>query len=318
MMKFPKFIKSNLSYLVLGMIGLGLVNGYFNDVSLLKILVTPTLFLMIYPMMINLKITDLFQGFSDPKPLLLSIGINFLISPIIAFLLSKFFFYNNPMLMVGLILISLIPTSGMTASWTGLANGNMKLALLIISSNLLLSILIIPVYMKLFIGEAITVETITIIGSLLKVVIIPLVLGNISRKILIWKYNESGFNRIKPYFGAISSVGVLVIVFIAISLKSKTIINQSGLVIYSLIPLILYYGILLTLSHLVGKRFLNKADSIALTYGSTMRNLTISLGLSLSAFGGGLSVFLIAISYIIQVPLAAFYMKAIQRKDYSY
>jgi ACR3 family arsenite efflux pump ArsB len=264
------------------MIVLGLVNGYFNDVSSLKVLVTPTLFLMIYPMMINLKITDLFQGFSNPKPLVLSIGINFIISPITAFLLSKFFFYNNPMLMVGLILISLIPTSGMTASWTGLANGNMKLALLIISTNLLLSILIIPVYMKLFIGEAIIVETMTIISSLLKVVIIPLVLGDITRRILIWKYNESGFNTFRPYFGAISSVGVLVIVFIAISLKSKTIINQSSLVIYSLIPLILYYGILLIASHLVGKRFLNKADSIALIYGSTMRNLTISLGLSLS------------------------------------
>ncbi|EOD00314.1 arsenic resistance protein [Caldisalinibacter kiritimatiensis] len=314
-MNIAKFIKDNLSYLILGMMILGLANGYVNDVSGLKVLVTPTLFLMVYPMMINLKVTDLFEGISNPKPLLISLGMNFIISPIIAFGLSKLFFANQPMLTVGLILISLIPTSGMTASWTGLANGNMKSALLIISSNLLLSIVMIPLYMKLFIGEAVTVDTMTIIYSLLKVVIIPLVLGDITRRILMWKYKESGFKKIKPHLGAISSVGVLIIVFVAMSLKSKTIINESSLVLYSLVPLVIYYGVLLIISHSIGSRVLDRGNSIALVYGSTMRNLTISLGLSLSAFGGGLSVFLIAIGYIIQVPLAAFYMRMLMRGE---
>lgn len=313
-MKVLNFIKSKLPYFILVMMILGLINGYVNDVGYLKKLVTPTLFLMIYPMMINLKVTDLFNGFRNPKPLLLSIVINFLISPIIAFSLSKVFFPNSPMLMVGLILISLIPTSGMTASWTGLANGDMKTALVMISGNLLLSILMIPLYMKLFLGEVVTIDTISIINSLLKVVIIPLILGDLTRRLIIRISGKKKYKELKPNFGSISSLGVLFIVFIAMSLKSKTIINKSELVLYSLIPLVIYYAVLLLISHIVGEKMLDKENRVSLVYGTTMRNLTIALGLSLAAFGGSLAVFLIAIGYIIQVPLAAFYMQLVKKQ----
>ncbi|WP_242945530.1 arsenic resistance protein [Caloranaerobacter azorensis] len=313
-MKVLDYVKSKLPYFILAMMILGLINGYLNDVGYLKKLVTPTLFLMIYPMMINLKVTDLFNGFKNPKPLILSVVINFLISPIIAFGLSKVFFKNSPMLMVGLILISLIPTSGMTASWTGLANGNMKTALVMISGNLLLSILMIPLYMKLFLGEVVTINTISIINSLLKVVIIPLILGDLTRRLIIKISGEKRYRELKPNFGSISSLGVLFIVFIAMSLKSKTIISKSELVLYSLIPLVIYYAVLLLISHVVGEKILDKKNRISLVYGTTMRNLTVALGLSLAAFGGSLAVFLIAIGYIIQVPLAAFYMQLVKKQ----
>jgi ACR3 family arsenite efflux pump ArsB len=292
---------------------LGLINGYMNSVGYLKKLVTPTLFLMIYPMMINLKVTDLFEGFSNPKPLLISIIVNFTLSPLLAYGLSKLFFSNRPELMVGLILISLIPTSGMTASWTGLAGGNMKSALLMISGNLLLSIIMIPIYMKIFLGKIVTINTMTIVMSLVNVVVVPLVLGDLTRRFIIKSYGLNSFKKIKPQLGAISSIGVLLIVFIAMSLKSKTIINQSSLVLYSIMPLILYYGALLLFGHIIGKTTMNEGDQIALVYGTSMRNLTIALGLSLSAFGESLAVFLIAIGYIVQVPMAAIYMQRIKK-----
>ena len=317
MKKTLQFIKSKLSYLILIMMILGLTYGQLNDVNSLKKLVTPTLFLMVYPMMINLKVTDLFEGFSNPKPLLLSFGMNFLVSPVLAFVLSKTFFANQPMLMVGLILISLIPTSGMTASWTGLANGNMKAALLMVSANLLISIVMIPVYMKLFLGEVVTIDTMQIVGSLFKVVVIPLILGDITRRLIVWKFGQQNYKNIKPQLGSVSSIGVLVIVFVAMALKSKTIMSQTQLVAYSIVPLVIYYVTLFFISAMIGKRTLNREDGIALVYGSTMRNLTIALGISLSAFGGGLAVFLIAISYVIQVPMAAFYMQLAKREKYE-
>lgn len=304
-----KFIKSKLTYFIVGMMFLGILNGLYNEVAFFKKLVTPTLFIMIYPMMINLKITDIFKGLSKPKTLLLSIGINFIISPILAFALGKLFFSNYPMLMVGLMLIGLIPTSGMTASWTGLAKGNMKSAILIISANLLLSIFMIPLYMKIFLGEVISIDTMNIVISLLKVVVIPLILGDITRRIIVKNIGDTGFTKLKPNLSAISSIGVLLIVFIAMSLKSKTIIGQKELVLYSILPLIIFYGVLLIISNFIGNKTLSYENKISLVYGTTMRNLTIALGLSLSAFGESLAVFLIAIGYIIQVPFAALYMQ---------
>ncbi|MTI46509.1 arsenic resistance protein [Sporosalibacterium faouarense] len=311
-------IKSKLPFFILGMMLFGISLGSFNDLSFLKILVTPTLFLMIYPMMINLKITDLFKGLAKPKTIILSITINFIASPLLAFLLGKLFFSNYPMLMVGLMLISVIPTSGMTASWTGLAKGDMKSAILIMSANLLLSIILIPFYMNIFLGKVISINTMAIILNLLKVVVIPLILGDITRRIILSKIGNDGFKAIKPNLSAISSIGVLLIVFIAMALKSKTIINQGGLVLYSIIPLTIYYGGLLILSIFIGRKSLNRENKIALVYGTTMRNLTIALALSLSGFGQSLAVFIIALGYIIQVPLAAFYMQVLNNQNYNY
>ena len=304
-----KTVKRNLSLLILVFIVLGLLYGYFSNASYLKKYVSYVLFLMIYPMMINLKITDVFKSITNVKPLLLSIVINFIISPLIAFILGRIFFVDNPMLLVGIILIGLIPTSGMTASWTGLAKGNLQLSLVMISVNLLIAILMIPIYMQIFLGKIVTIETIVILQSLLKVVVIPLILGDLTRRLLVKIYGSESFKKMKPNFSGISSLGVLLIVFIAMALKSKTIVTQLDLVIISIIPLIIFYLVIISTSHFLGKRFLEKENQIALVYGTTMRNLTIALGLSLSSFGESLAVFLIAIGYIVQLPIAAFYMK---------
>lgn len=307
--KFLRFIKKNLPYLIVLFIILGLLYGYFSKPAYLKSYVSLVLFLMIYPMMINLKVTDVFKSLNNLKPLLLSIGINFIISPILAFILGKIFFSNEPMLLVGIILIGLIPTSGMTASWTGLAKGNLQLSLAMVSVNLLLSIFIIPVYLKLFLGQIVTIETIVILKSLLKVVIIPLILGDLTRRMIIKGFGMDRYKEMKPNFSGISSLGVLLIVFIAMALKSKTIINRLDLVFISIIPLIILYFLIITIAHIIGTKVLNHEAKVSLVYATTMRNLTIALGLSLSSFGESLAVFLIAIGYVVQLPIAAFYMK---------
>lgn len=311
--KFLKFIKKNLPYLIIISIILGLIYGYFGKPGFLKAYVSYVLFLMVYPMMINLKFSDVLNSFNNIKPLITSIGINFLISPILAFILGKIFFANEPMLLVGIILIGLIPTSGMTASWTGLAKGNLQLSLVMISVNLLLSVLMIPIYMKLFLGEIVTVKTMVILNSLLKVVIIPLILGVITRSLIIKISGMEKYNQMKPNFSGVSSLGVFIIVFIAMALKSKTIINQLDLIALSIMPLIIFYVLIIIISHFVGKRFLEDKDSISLVYATTMRNLTIALGLPLSSFGESLAVFLIAIGYVVQLPIAAFYMKLVNK-----
>lgn len=166
--KVTNFIKDNLPYLILLMMVSGLYYGYFNDVQYLKSFITPVLILMIYPMMININVGEVFTNLSNPKPIILSLLINFIFSPFVAYLLGKIFLGSFHQLLTGLIIISLIPTSGMTAPWTGLAKGNIKSSLTMISVNLLISILIIPVYVKVFIGEMIAINMMFIIKKFAK------------------------------------------------------------------------------------------------------------------------------------------------------
>jgi predicted Na+-dependent transporter len=85
-------------------------------------------------------------------------------------------------------------------------------------------------------------------------------------------------------------------------------------VLFSIIPLVAYYIVMLLTGNTVANKYFNREDKIALVFGVTMRNLTIALALSLATVGGGMAVFLIAIGYIVQVPLAAFYVKHLNRE----
>lgn len=314
MVKFLNFFKQNLIKLVPIAILFALAAGYIFNTSFLKVSVSYILFLMIYPMMINLNIFDVFKTFKAPKKIIIASVINFVVSPVLAITLSKIFFANQPELAIGLILLSLLPTSGMTASWTGLAGGNLKLSLAIMSSNLLLSIGILPLYLSIIDTGDVVIKTGLVFASLIKIVVIPLILGDITRRFLIKVKGEGGYKKLKPSFGGISSLGVILIIFVAVSLKSTMIIKNIDLALYSAIPLLIYYLVLITVSNEVGKRFMGTKDHIALVFSTTMRNLTIALGMAMGLAGGNLTVFLLALAYMIQLPLASMYYNYTQKK----
>ncbi len=309
MKKTLLFIKKHLTMLIGVTIPVALLIGFFFNTKFLKPTTSWILFLMIYPMMINLNLRDIVKVIKNPKPVLLSVLLNFAVVPVIAFVIANQFLSFDPKLIVGMLLIALIPTSGMTASWTGLAGGKVQTALVMMAINLLLSIVMIPIYMKVFLGQLIDMPTMTIVMSLVKVILIPMILGNITRYFIIKKTSEQNLKSLKPVFGGLSATGVLLIVFVAISLKSKTILSNFTLVGQILLPLILFYILVFAVSLLATKLVEGKGDKIPFIYSVTLRNLTIALGISLASFGESMAVLLIALAYIIQLPIASLYMK---------
>ena len=308
-------IKDKLSLLlVLSIVG-GLFFGYNNDMRFLKPLVAYLLFLMIYPMMITLSIEEVVKSFRDWKAIGLSLAINFIFAPAVALALGKLFFSNEPMLFTGLMLMAILPTSGMTASWTGLSGGNLKLSLVMMSVNLIAAAFLLPLYLNFFVSDVAVVDTGMVFTSVLKVVLIPLLLGDATRRLIIKKYGKSKYKGLKPALGGASSIGVVSVVFIAVALKSPAIIGQWTLALRTLVPVVMLYVMILAISHILGSKLLSVEDSLALVYSTTMRNLTIALGILMVAFGESLAVFLLALAYMVQVPLAAGYMKLIKFAD---
>lgn len=314
MARFLLAVKARLTLLVPAAIVAGLFLGYFFDLSILKSMVTPVLFLMVYPMMINLEVEEVVRSFRNPRPIVISLGLNFVLSPLLVLVLGQTFFKSEPMLLMGLLLMGLLPTSGMTASWTGIARGNLKMSLVMMSVNLLVAIGMIPLYMNWILGEIVAFDGLIILKSLIQVVVVPLILGDLTRRVLLRRWGSERFKQFKPQLGGISSMGVILIVFIAIALKSVTILGELDLALLSLIPLVLFYGIMMGTSHLIGRRLLGREDRIALVYATTLRNLTIALGISLSSFGDSLAVFLIAIAYVVQLPFATSYLKFLNKE----
>ncbi len=289
----------------------GFFYGYLNNPASLKILITPMTFLMVFPMMVTLDIQKVFTK-GDTKLQLFTQGINFLIIPFLGLLVGNIFFKDNPLLIVGLLLTSLLPTSGMTISWTGFAKGNVPAAVKMTVIGLILGSFLTPVYLKVLVGAVIEIPFISVIKQIVIIVFIPMILGIITQKILINTYGIIKYNNeIKMKFPLISTLGVLSVVFISIALKSKDILKDPSIFFSILAPLILIYLLNFLISTLIAKTFFIKEDSIALVYGTVMRNLSIALAIAINVFGeeGSDIALVIAVAYIIQAQAAAWYVK---------
>lgn len=290
---------------------LGFFFGINIDADFMKIMILPLTFLMVYPMMINLQLKKIFER-GDTKVQITTQVINFAIVPFIAYGFGLLFFPENHYLALGLLLAGLLPTSGMTISWTGMAKGNMPAAVKMTVFGLLLGSVLAPFYMKLLMGTTVNINMGKIFMQIGTIVIVPLILGNITQRMLISKYGLTHYNEnLKKIFPPFSTLGVIGIVFVAIALKAKGIMENPSILLSILIPLTLFYIINIILSIFVGKLFFARANAIALLYGTIMRNLSIALAIAITSFGkeGADIAIVIALGYIIQVQLAAWIVK---------
>ena len=311
MWKRISFLQKNLIWSIPAFMVLGILLGYFADVSYLKSLILPLTFLMVYPMMVNLQLKKVFSR-GDTKVQMFTQIINFGIIPFVAFGIGKIFFQDKPLIALGLLLASLLPTSGMTISWTGFAKGNINAAIKMTVIGLVVGSLATPLYASWLMGAVISIPLLNVFKQIALIVFLPMIAGYGTQRFILWKYGEAKYHKdIKKKFPMISTLGVLGIVFVAMALKAKTIISQPSMLIYLLIPLLILYGINFLLSTLVAKYFFNRGDGIALVYGTVMRNLSIALAIAMTVFGeqGSDIALIIAVAYIIQVQAGAWYIK---------
>ena len=127
MLKFLSMLSKHLVRAIPAVMVAGFLFGLAVPAGWLKTLIVPLTFLMVYPMMVSLKLAKVLEG-GDSKAQLLAQVINFGIVPFFAFGLGRYFFPEQPYYAMGLLLAALLPTSGMTISWTGFAGGNLGVA----------------------------------------------------------------------------------------------------------------------------------------------------------------------------------------------
>ncbi|MGI9535656.1 MAG: arsenic resistance protein [Desulfocapsaceae bacterium] len=307
-------INKNLIIAIPCMMVAGFITGVFADqqvVKTLKHLIVPLTFLMVYPMMVTLNINHLKQGL-DIKLQGTTQLINFGIIPFVAYLLGLLFFPDQPYMALGLLLAALLPTSGMTISWTGFAKGNMGAAINMTVIGLIAGSLATPFYVDWLLGAKVEVSFIKVMQQILFIVFLPMAAGFATRQFLLKKYGLAEFKQhIAPRFPASSTIGVLGIVFVAMALKAGTIVANPSVLLSIFIPLLILYGINYSLAAVIGVKLFVRGDGIALVYGTVMRNLSIALAIAINAFGeaGTNAALVIALAYVIQVQSAAWYVK---------
>lgn len=315
MWNFLARINKNLIIAIPVMMLLGFLYGIMFPAAFLKCLIIPFTFLMVYPMMVTLKIKKVFEG-GDFKTQIITQAINFGIVPFVAFGLGILFFKDQPYMALGLLLAGLVPTSGMTISWTGFAKGNIEAAVKMTVIGLTIGSIATPFYVKFLMGADLDVNILAVMKQIVIIVFIPMIAGYFTQQSLIKKFGIKEFQqRWAPRFPGLSTIGVVGIVFIAIALKAQAVAGSPKILLYILIPLSVIYVFNYIISTFIGKILLPRGDAIALVYGSVMRNLSIALAIAINTFGpkGSDTALVIAIAYIIQVQSAAWYVKFTDR-----
>ncbi len=311
MLRIVAFLQKHLIYTIPLSMVIGIITGYLFDVKSFKVAVMPLTFLMVYPMMVNLQLKKILTH-GDSKVQIATMLMNFGIIPFVAFGICKLFFADSPLIALGLLLASLLPTSGMTISWTGFAKGNINAAIKMTVIGLIAGSLLTPLYARWLMGAVIEIPLVGIFKQIALVVFLPMIAGYATQRLLIKKFGQEHYNnKIKQKFPMLSTLGVLGIVFVAMALKAQTIISQPMLLVKLVVPLLILYLVNFTLSTIVGKLFFDRSNAIAFVYGTVMRNLSIALAIAMTVFGkqGSDIALIIAMAYIIQVQSAAWYVR---------
>lgn len=293
-----------------------LIGYYFPGVKVLKHFIPFLLFLMLYPMMVNLKVEDISKAVKDPKLFFIAVLMNFLLTPILGALWAHILFsHTDPYLAVGFILKVTVPCSGMVAAWTGYADGRVESALVVVALSLILAIFLVPFWMWALAGIYVSVDPLMIFKKMLLIVVIPLLLGLVTRKILVRKYGEATYKKqIAPYFPAVSTCGMLPMVFVIISTQANLIIANFHWILLVVLGISTLYPILFMLTILFSKvAHVDYGNGMALGYSVTAKNHAITIGIATTAFGGTLAVLPAAVAPIIQIPIMLLCLKLSNR-----
>jgi ACR3 family arsenite efflux pump ArsB len=291
---------------------LGLGVGAIVDLSAAKVLIVPLTMLMVYPMLVNFRPAQA-ASLKDGKAVGLAMLINFVLLPALAWALAWLFFRAEPGLFVGMLLVGLFPTSGMTISWTGFAKGNVAAAVKMTVVGLLVASVLAPLYLSALAGAIVDVDILAVSRTVLLVVFVPMIAGVFTRRLLVSRLGQERYKKdAAPLFPGLSTLGVLAIVFLAIGLKAPMIVSTPLLLALVAVPLLLFYAGAFLFATLVGRTMLPRNDAIAVVFGSAMRNLSIALGIAVASFGPEAALVL-AGAYIVQVQGAAWYVKLSER-----
>ncbi|MFP4600767.1 MAG: arsenic resistance protein [Persicimonas sp.] len=251
-----------------------------------ELFILPFLVLMLLGVFLGVPLENVTDAFRKRRVTLVSLVFNFVWNPLFAWGLGWLFLSDHPALWVGLIMLMVTPCTDWYIVFTGIARGNVALSTALLPWNLLLQLILLPVYLYLLAGTLAPID-LTLLGeSVLVALILPLAAAFGIRRLAVARKGEQWFqDRLLPRVQSTQILFLGLAIVAMFASKGAELIGEFGVFLRLLPPILVFFGFNLVLVFVLKRVFrIEYEDFVALCCTTLARNSPLALAIALVVF----------------------------------